>query len=304
MITLRQLRYLDALARNRHFGRAATECSVTQPALSQQLQELERHVGAKLAIRQRDGIELTSEGLQILDRARRILFEVREIEGIGQHRSGQGGEFRIGVIPTIGPYLLPLLLPAIKAEFPQASIHVRETQTSRLMGELADGALDIAIAALPLKATGLEMRELFVDRFLLVSPRDRPQPPTGAALMRYFEDEQLLLLEEGNCLRDQALTHCDAAGIRYGRVYGTSNITTLVQMVQNGLGVTLAPELSLPVEFAASPTRLTRFAEPQPYRTIAAAWRRAAHREAQFEKIAQLTETAGRTRLNQAHKII
>ncbi len=284
MLTLRQFRYFDALARAGHFGRAAEECAVTQPALSMQIQEMERELGVTLVERRRDGVVLTPEGEAIRERVRSVLGEVEGIAGFANGQDGLSGSLRLGVIPTIGPYLLPDLLPALARDYPAVKLNIRETRTQKLLEELQQGRLDLVIAALPLAGVDIAAEPLFDDRFFLVTPMDRPPPP-ASALPEYIASEQLLLLEEGHCLRDQALRHCDAAGIRFGEIYGTSNITTLIQMVANGLGITLAPELSLETEISRTRVRLSRFGEPEPFRTVALAWRRTAPRAAHYSAI-------------------
>ena len=290
MLTLRQFRYFDTLARAGHFGRAAQECAVTQPALSMQIQEMERELGVTLVERRRDGVVLTPEGEAIRDRVRSVLGEVEGIAGFAQGRDGLSGSLRLGVIPTIGPYLLPDLLPALARDYPAVKLAIRETRTHKLLEELQQGRLDLVIAALPLSGVDIAAEPLFDDRFFLATPMDRPPPP-AAALAEYIASEQLLLLEEGHCLRDQALRHCDAAGIRFGEIYGTSNIATLIQMVANGLGITLAPELCLEMEMNRTRVRLSRFGEPEPFRTVALAWRRTAPQAAHYSAIGDTIRT-------------
>jgi LysR family hydrogen peroxide-inducible transcriptional activator len=296
MPTLRQLRYFETLARVGHFGRAAAECAVTQPALSMQIQELEREIGVPLVERRRDGLALTPEGAQILVRCRAILSEVDEIRHFASQSGTLSGSLRLGIIPTAGPYLLPDLLPALGQSHPAVKLQVRETRTARLLDELQHGNLDVIIAALPLDSAEIASQPLFDDRFLLATPADRPPPPMPD-LMDYIASEQMLLLEEGHCLRDQALRHCESAGIRYGEIYGTSNISTLVQMVANGLGITIVPELSIDAETARGKVTLSRFAEPQPCRTLALAWRRRSPAAAHYPAIADIIRTVAMERL-------
>lgn len=287
MPTLRQFRYFEALSRTGHFGRAADECAVTQPALSMQIQELERELGLILVERRRDGVILTQEGEEILLRVRTILTETDAIATASKDRAGLSGTLRLGVIPTIGPYLLPSLLPAMAARYPELKLNIRETRTSTLIEELHQGRLDLIVAALPLSGPDIVAEPLFRDRFLLATPAARPAPPLSA-LREYIASEQLLLLEEGHCLRDQALNHCEAAGIRFGEIYGTSNIATLIQMVANGLGITLVPEISLDTEINRSRVRLSRFQAPEPYRTVALAWRRSSPRARYFPGVGEV----------------
>ena len=296
MPTLRQFRYFETLARVGHFGRAAAECAVSQPALSMQIQELEREIGVPLIERRRDGLTLTPEGAQILVRCRAILAQVDEIRHFAKESSGLSGSLRLGIIPTAGPYLLPDLLPALARSHPQVKLQVRETRTAQLLEELQNGNLDVIIAAMPLDTAEIASQALFEDRFLLATPADRPPPPMPD-LMEYIASEQMLLLEEGHCLRDQALRHCESAGIRYGEIYGTSNISTLVQMVANGLGITIVPELSIDTETARGKVTLSRFAEPQPCRTLALAWRRRSPAAAHYPPIAEVIRAIAAGRL-------
>lgn len=286
MITLRQLRYLEALGRTCHFGRAASECAVTQPALSQQIQALEAHLGLVLVERTRNAVRLTPEGEQVLVHARNVLSEIDAMEGLPAARADLSGDVRLGMIPTIAPYLLPQLLPWLTRKHPQARFDVRESQTARLIEELEDGRLDFIVAALPLEAAGVEVLSLFDDRFLLAS--NASLPPPGDDLAAYISQHNLLLLEEGHCLRDQVLRHCDVAGVKHGHVYGTSNLSTLVQMVVSGLGVTLVPELCLWQSQLRGDIRLTRFSDPEPFRTLALAWRKASTRSAHFPLVGKM----------------
>jgi LysR family hydrogen peroxide-inducible transcriptional activator len=292
MPTLRQFRYLDALARAGHFGRAAGDCAVTQPALSMQIGELERELGVQLVERRRDGVTMTAEGTEVLRRARRALEEVGDLLRYAQSRKGTPERLALGVIPTVGPYLLPALLPALRASWPQTRIVVRESKTANLARELADDRLDVAIAALPVAGEGLCSVTLGEDRFLLATSLDRPRPPSPRRLLDYIASERLLLLEEGNCLRDQALRHCEAAGIRFGEVYGTSNIATLIELVAGGMGITLVPELSLRGRAGTPKVRLTRFPEPQPCRTLAAFWRASSPHAVHWQRVADLARPA------------
>ena len=274
MPTLRQFRYLDALDQERHFGRAAETCAVSQPALSMQIQELERELDLSLVERRRGRVALTPHGNEVLRLARRALETVEDIRRFADASRGLAGNLTLGVIPTIGPYLLPDLLPAVRAAFPSLRLGIRESRTATLSHELSAGRLDMMIVALPVPVSEFDALTLATDRFLLATPASKPAPADRERLVEFIASEQLLLLEEGNCLRDQALRHCDVAGVRYGEVYGTSNISTLVQMVANGLGITLVPELCLRQRGLLEEVRLTRFTEPQPHRVIALAWRK------------------------------
>lgn len=290
MPTLRQFRYLNALDHERHFGRAAESCAISQPALSMQIQELERELGLSLVERRRGGVALTPHGNEVLRLARRAIETVDDIRRFADASRGLAGSLTLGVIPTIGPYLLPELLPAVREAFPALRLGIRESRTATLSHELSAGRLDMMIVALPVPTSEFDAMPLVTDRFLLAAPVGKPVPADRDQLQEFIASEQLLLLEEGNCLRDQALQHCDAAGVRYGEVYGTSNISTLVQMVANGLGITLVPELCLRQRGLLEDVRLIRFGEPQPHRVIALAWRKTspgADRFAEFGALAR-----------------
>lgn len=284
MITLKKLRYFESVARLGHFGKAANECAISQPALSMQIQDMENDLRVALLERRPDGIILTPEGIEILERAKKVMLEVDGIHMFAQSLAGLSGTLALGVIPTIGPYILPQILPKLSQEYPDLKFTIRETQTLRLMDELVHGKIDLIIAALPLDDSAIETMKLFDDKFLLATSKNKITP-AAKKLSSFIASEQLLLLEEGHCLRDQALNHCDVAGIQYGEIYGTSNLSTLVQLVANDLGITLVPELCLEVEASTKNISLTRFGNPQPYRTIALAWRKSSPRSKHYKQI-------------------
>lgn len=290
MITVKKLKYFESVARLGHFGKAAKECAISQPALSMQIQDLENDLRIALLERRTEGIILTPDGRKILQRAKKILLEIDGIHLFVQSLTGLTGTLALGVIPTIGPYVLPKILPRLSVEYPELKLTIRETQTHRLVDELIHGQVDLIIAALPLDDNAVETMKLFDDRFLLATSKNNAAPPTKG-LARFIASEQLLLLEEGHCLRDQALNHCDVAGIQYGEIYGTSNLSTLVQLVANDLGITLVPELCLDVEANAKNIRLTRFGKPQPYRTIALAWRKSSPRTKHYKEIGKIIKS-------------
>lgn len=293
MPTLRQFAYLDALARHRHFGRAATAAAVTQPALSMQIRELEAELGLPLVERHAKGAELTAEGRMVALRAAAILRDVHDLVDAARAQSGKllAGMLRLGVIPSIAPYLLPALLPALQAEYPACTPHVRETQTQGLLGELLRGDLDVIIAALPLEEDGIEMMTLFEDPFLLAVPAARAGLPAMADAA-VLDQETILLLEEGHCLRDQTLNVCSTQG-NPARVspFGATNLATLASMVANGYGVTLLPELATRGQPVDPRVRLIPFARPVPFRTITLAWRRRTPRGGDYRALGDLLRT-------------
>ncbi len=275
MISTRQLRYLDAIARHRHFGKAAAACNVTQPALSMQLQQLETELSVKLIERRRGDASLTPAGVEMAERAARILTALRDM-GDAAHRFEKplASRIRLGLIPTVGPYLLPRLLPALKSEFPQASLSIRESRTARLVGELLDGELDMVLAALPLGRNDLVEVPIIADEFVLAIP---PSRQTGARVSAPAEElvdnDRLLLLEEGHCLRDQALDICNLRHVSDLNLFGASSLTTVVQMVAAGIGMTLLPAISLPVEASGNAVTIVRFSDPAPRRMLGLAYR-------------------------------
>jgi LysR family transcriptional regulator, hydrogen peroxide-inducible genes activator len=297
-ITLRQLRYLDALASEGHFGRAADKSAVTQPALSTQIRELEDALGCRLVERVPTGARLTTLGAAIVQRARRILADVGELEDFARAASDQvAGPMSLGVIPSIAPYLLPRLLPLLAATYPDLQLTIRETVTATLVDELNQGQLDVIVASSPLGDSNIVERPLFRDAFLLALP------PKGAYALGTFTSaadipaEALLLLEDGHCLRDQALASCGAIDARRLRNAGVTSLTTILHLVAAGQGITLLPELFLSAgQVDEGLIRLVRFAEPEPHRMICLAWRKTSPLAGIYEKIAMAAEGLANTR--------
>ena len=292
MITLRQLRYLVALARHRHFGRAAEDCAVTQPALSMQIRELERELGADMVERRPGEIALTETGLEVARRAERILTGARDLVDFARHRDLLSGPLKLGIIPTLAPYLLPRLLPLLQQRHPALRLDLRETQTQVLVDELTAGALDCLLLALPVEASDVETLALFDDRFLLAAPA-ADALPNRRITIDDVDERRLILLEEGHCLRDQALAFCasktggdGAAGL------GATSLATVMQMVANGYGVTLVPEVAIDAEARDARVKLLRFAEPEPARAIGLAWRRTSPRRRDFEALGAIVRDA------------
>src|SRR5882672_2914101 len=249
MITLKQLRYLTALAAHRHFGKAAEACSVTQPALSLQIRDLENNLGADLVERRPGEIILTETGAEVARRAERVLAGARDLTEFARHAGRlMTGRLRLGVIPTLAPYVLPQILPALQQRFPDLRIELRETQTRNLMDELSRGALDAVLLALPVDESDIETLMLFEDPFLLAVPAGEAAPARTRVDARDIDPRRLILLEEGHCLRDQALAFCGAARLDMaqgpggtglgGTGLGSTSLSTVMQMVANGYGVT------------------------------------------------------------------
>ena len=297
-VTLKQLRYFDALARELHFGRAAAACAISQPALSMQIQELEATFGLALVERTKSGVKLTPKGEDIATRAQKLLNEVRNLVDYAKQSAGiLTGPLRLGVIPSIAPYLLPPILQTLKVQFPDLVLHIRETQTQSLLDELASGKLDVLLLALPLRQSDIETLALFEDRFLLASPKSRKLSGRVRATKDQVEHEHLLLLEEGHCLRDQALTYCDLRQAESINTFGASSLSTIVEMVAAGLGVTLLPEISLAVESRGREISVVRFVDPEPSRTIGLAWRTGSPRLDDFAALGKVVKAGGESLL-------
>jgi LysR family hydrogen peroxide-inducible transcriptional activator len=272
-VTLRQLRYFDALARHGHFGRAAEACAISQPALSMQIKEMEAALGGLLLERSARQVSLTRFGEELAGRVRDILRSVDELGDFARaSRDRLAGRLRIGLIPTIAPYLLPRIIANLTRMHPELDIQVRETLTPRLIQELAEGRLDTAIVALPVSEPSLTEVALFSENFLLVRPRkDEGTPVPSREMLR---EMRLLLLEEGHCFRDQALSFCKTDSSRPRELLDANSLSTLVQMVSSGIGVTLIPEMAVPVETRSASVSVARFRNPQPSRTIGMVWRK------------------------------
>jgi LysR family hydrogen peroxide-inducible transcriptional activator len=293
MISFKQLRYFEAVARTRHFGKAAEQCAVTQPALSMQIQELEKTLGVQLLERGRNGVLLTEAGREIAGRANRILADTRDIVDFARRQgSVLSGPLHLGVIPSVAPYVLPALLPLVREKFLDLDLHLRETQTHHLVEELLDGGLDLLLLALPVENPEVETIKLFNDRFLLAMPKSRKISNRIRATPELLQQDRLLLLEEGHCLRDQALSYCSLRRIDNIDTFGASNLSTIVQMVAGGLGMTLLPELSIKLECRQGDIRLMRFTDPQPRRVVGLAWRRSSPRKRHFVELGKLITQA------------
>jgi LysR family hydrogen peroxide-inducible transcriptional activator len=295
MITLKQLRYLAALAEHRHFGKAAEACAVTQPALSMQIRELEKDLGVDLVERRPGEVLLTQTGAEVVERAERVLAAARDLTDFARH-SGRtlSGRLRLGVIPTLAPYVLPRVLPALQQRFADLRIELRETQTRTLMDELARGALDSVLLALPVEESDIETLPLFEDPFLLAVPAADVRPYKSRVDARDIDPRRLILLEEGHCLRDQALAFCGRR-LETPTGLGATSLATVMQMVANGYGVTLLPRIALPVEARDERVKVLRFRDPQPARKIGLAWRRTSPRKADFAALGKIvTEVLGR----------
>jgi LysR family transcriptional regulator, hydrogen peroxide-inducible genes activator len=289
MVTLRQLRYLEALAETKHFGHAAKACAVSQPALSTQIKELEEELEVSLVERRKSGIQLTDQGEEIVRRGRTILVSVRDLLDYAKYREGVLlGSLKLGVIPSIAPYLLPAALPELQRRFPKLHLQLRETITETLVRELVGGDFDLILIALPIEHPEVETLYLFDDKFILAArvTKDRRARTATPDMLAH---ERLLLLEEGHCLRHQALSFCRMVTPEARESFGASSLATIVQMVANGYGITLLPEMAVASEVHhRNDIRLSRFAPPEPKREIGLAWRKTSPRKADFNAFATL----------------
>ena len=294
MITLRQLRYLSALAKHGHFGRAAEACSVTQPALSMQIRDLERTLGVAVVERRPGDVMLTDVGREIARRGEDVLTASRDLVDFARHRSGVlTGRLTLGVIPSLAPYLLPRILPSLQSRFPELQLELRETQTRQLIEDIKSGALDAAMLALPVAEPDIDTIALFEDLFLLAVPASDPRQESARVAAEDIDQSRLILLEDGHCLRDQALAFCaTATRVRSGAgtVFGASSLNTVMQMVAGGYGVTLIPQIAADVERRDARVKFLRLENPQPGRRIGLAFRRTSPRKADFAALGEVVK--------------
>jgi len=276
-MNLRELRYLVALADHKHFGRAAAACFVSQPTLSTQIRKLEEELGVSLVERAPRRVMFTPVGRDIPERARRVVAEVTQMGEVARRsQDPEAGSVRLGLFPTLAPYLLPHVLPGIRARFPRLELLLVEEKTDALLARLREGRLDAAILALPLHDESLHVEPLFQEPFLLAVPQSHVfATRTRPLALHELDQEHLLLLEEGHCLRDQALDVCRLAGANERDGFRATSLETLRQMVAAGIGVTLLPMLAVQPPVPPSPdVHLLPFAGNPPSREIAMVWRR------------------------------
>ena len=287
-MNLRDLRYLVALAEQRHFGRAAEACHVSQPTLSTQIKKLEDELGVALVERAPRQVMLTAAGHDIAARARRVLAEVDQMRETARRTADpEAGSIRLGLFPTLGPYLLPHVVPALRRRFPRLELLLVEEKTETLLAMLREGRLDAAVLALPLHEDWLETELLFEEPFLLAVPSGHPLAGRTQLRMADLASQHLLLLEDGHCLRDQALEVCTLAGAGEKEGFRATSLETLRQMVAAGVGLTLLPMLAVkpPVPLSEAITLLP-FREPAPSRQLALVWRRSSAMAAFLRELA------------------
>jgi LysR family transcriptional regulator, hydrogen peroxide-inducible genes activator len=279
-MNLRDLRYFVALADTRHFGKAAERSFVSQPTLSAQIKKLESYLGVQLIERQPRKVALTETGAKILPIARRILEESEEIVSLARHdHDPLAGKLKVGLIPTIGPYLLPLVTRKLRKQMPRLKLMLYEYQTQPLLEKLRAGDVDLGILALPVPLDGLEARPLYDENFTLAVPNTSALAKKASVKLDDLSGETLLLLEDGHCLRDQALDVCSRIDVKESDDYRATSLETLRQMVAAGLGITLLPELATRGPFGSGQGLAVKpFARPVPSRSVGAIWRKSTAR--------------------------
>ena len=297
-MNLRDLRYFVALADTRHFGKAAERCFVSQPTLSAQIKKLENYLGVQLIERQPRRITLTETGARIVPLARRMLQESDEIVSLARNEHDPlSGKLNVALIPTIGPYLLPLVMRRLRKKLPRLKLMLYEYQTQPLLEKLRAGDIELGILALPVPLDGLEVRELYSEPFTIAVPNDSPLAKRAHVKVDDLGGETLLLLEDGHCLRDQALDVCSRVDVKENEDYRATSLETLRQMVAAGLGITLLPELATRGPFGSGQAITVKsFSRPVPTRTVGAVWRKSSSRAEAMNAICDVIETTMRER--------
>jgi len=289
-LKLKDLRYLVAVADTRHFGRAAELCFVSQPTLSTQLKKLEEYLGVQLIERQPKRVALTGPGIEIVARARRILEAADEVITLARsHRDPLAGILRVALLPTIGPYLLPRGAREIKKALPRLELRLYEYPTAAMLAKLRAGEIDLGILALPVDMDGLDALELYDEPFMVAVSSAHPLANRPTIRVQDLADETLLLLEDGHCLRDQALAVCGQVGVHEAQDFRATSLETLRQMVATGAGVTLLPELATLGAYRHARGVVVRpFARPAPARKIGGIWRKTTARLAVIEAVCKV----------------
>lgn len=286
-MNLRDLRYLVAVAEHRHFGRAAEACFVSQPTLSTQVRKLEDELGVVLIERNSRQVMLTPVGERVVDQAQRVLREVHQLVDIAQSfKDPYGGEFRLGIIPTVAPYLLPRILGPVQRRFPSLRVQLTEAQTHVIVRMLRDGELDAVVLALPLDEEHIEQMPIYTEPFFLAVSKLHPKAGAASVRLEELENEAVLLLEDGHCLRDQALAICKTALATENLNVRATSLETLRQMVAANAGVTLMPALAVTAD--AGPVRYLPFSDPDPHREIGLCWRTSSTRDALLRELGEL----------------
>lgn len=286
-MNLRDLRYLVALADTRHFGKAAARCHVSQPTLSAQLKKLEEYLGVELIERQPRRVALTEVGEQLVMRARRIVDDSDELLSMARgQRDPLSGSLKLALIPTIGPYLLPQIAKQLRKHLPKLKLMLYEYQTEPLLRALRAGEIDMGILALPVHADGVDTCKIYDEDFVIALPKGHPLSDKASVKLNELASDALLLLEDGHCMRDQALDICAHADLDEDQDYRATSLETLRQMVAAGMGVTLLPKLSTQGPFGTDKSVVIKpFPKPIPSRTVGAVWRKSSTRSAAIKAV-------------------
>ncbi|HMD26962.1 MAG TPA: LysR substrate-binding domain-containing protein [Steroidobacteraceae bacterium] len=292
-MNLKDLKYLVALADTGHFGKAAERTFVSQPTLSAQVKKLEQYLGVKLVERQPKNLQLTEVGKQVVVRARRMLDEGEEIIALARSNTDPlAGQLKVALIPTIGPYLLPRVMRKLRKALPHLRLMLYEYQTESLLKRLRDGEIDVGILALPAPQDGLESRVLYREAFTVALPDNHPLTEKSTIKVQDLKGQTLLLLEDGHCLRDQALEVCSRIDVREAEDFRATSLETLRQMVVAGLGITLLPELAVEPPFGSQRGMTIRqFSKPAPSRSVGAVWRKSSTRAPAIAAVCGVMET-------------
>ena len=292
-MNLKDLKYLVALADTGHFGKAAERTFVSQPTLSAQLKKLEQYLGVKLVERQPKNLQFTEVGKQVVVRARRMLDEGEEIIALARSNTDPlAGQLKVALIPTIGPYLLPRVMRKLRKALPHLRLMLYEYQTESLLKRLRDGEIDVGVLALPAPQDGLESRALYREAFTVALPDNHPLAGKSTIKVQDLKGQTLLLLEDGHCLRDQALEVCSRIDVREAEDFRATSLETLRQMVVAGLGITLLPELAVESPFGSQRGMTIRqFSKPAPSRTVGAVWRKSSTRAAAIAAVCGVVDS-------------
>lgn len=292
-MNIRELQYLVAVDEERHFNKAAQRCFVSQPTLSGQLKKLEQELGVMLIERNTRQVAMTDVGKAVAQQARVVLKEMKIIKEIAlSFEDPMKGELQVGIIPTIAPYLLPLIIPELKQHFPDLTLWLHEFQTAILLEKLKTAELDLLILALPIDNHEFSQLELYEEAFWLALPASEPLSAQPTVRLEDLLDKEMLLLEEGHCLRGQALDVCFSAGATENNSFRATSLETLRHMISEGVGMTLLPELSISQETALSDTvRYIPFTDPKPSRRVGMVYRKGSYREACYQKMAGVIKT-------------
>lgn len=294
--TLRQLTYFVAIADTLSFSKAAQECNVTQSTLSGGLQDLERLLGEQLFMRTSRDVSLTETGREMIPAARDLIIRAESfVQMARRNRPPLSSKLTLGVIPTIAPYMLPTLLPELQKSFPALDLSLREDLTGRLLEDMDRNNIDAVLMAFPYEADQLETMTLWEEPFFLVSAGTQVTH-TAKAQLSDLDTQNVLLLDDGHCLRDQAIAACRLKSSSQRKTFGATSLPTLIQMVQHGYGVTLLPAMAIDPKTMPQGLSIQRFANPEPSRTIGLAWRKASPRAAEFRLLGEFIVKTRKTR--------